>query len=99
MEDDVFVSYVGRIVYLVNRYLLLQAHPRFAFELDPEVVARSITYAMEDGTRSTLAPWKMAPHVQEDGPRDQRQEDREESEKKFKEHIFKHGSCYKYIVT
>ncbi|KAJ2911780.1 hypothetical protein MD484_g8634, partial [Candolleomyces efflorescens] len=92
MEDEAFVSYVGRMVYLLNRYLLLQAHTKFAFELDPEMLARSITYVTADGARKSVVPWTMAPPLQEGGGGDGRQGEREQSEKNFKEHVFKHGS-------
>ena len=92
MEHDAFASYVGRSVYLINRYLLLQGHPKFKFELDAEKLARSITYVDEDGTRTSVDPWSMAPPLQVGGPSDVHRGEREESEKNFREHVFKQGS-------
>ncbi|KAJ2918799.1 hypothetical protein MD484_g1636, partial [Candolleomyces efflorescens] len=96
MEEDGFVPYVGRVAYLVVRYLLLQAHPRFEFEIDPDTLARAITYVTKDGSRDHIAPWTVAPPVQDHGPSRQRQEERDESERNFKEHVFKHGSMIPY---
>lgn len=95
MENDGFVPYVGRVCYLVNRYLLKQTDPAFKFELNPELLAQSITYEASDGTRQSVPTWEMAPTVQENEDT-QREVDRDASEKRFKEHLFKHGSMIPY---
>ncbi|KAJ2921956.1 hypothetical protein H1R20_g15136, partial [Candolleomyces eurysporus] len=95
MEDEGFVPYVGRVAYQVVRYLLMQAHPRFEFDLDPIEFARSMTYTTSDGSRESVKPWSMAPSVRGDQDTD-RDARRAESEKQFKEHVFKQGSMIPY---
>lgn len=95
MENDGFVPYVGRVCYLVNRYLLKQTDPTFKFELNPDLLAQSITYKASDGSRRSVPIWEMAPTVQESQDT-QREMDRDSSEKRFKEHLFKHGSMIPY---
>jgi hypothetical protein len=65
MEDSGFITYVGRVCYLVNHYLLKQTDPSFKFELEPDLLTRSITYEASDGTRQSVPTWEMAPTVQE----------------------------------
>ncbi|KAJ2911682.1 hypothetical protein MD484_g8731, partial [Candolleomyces efflorescens] len=91
MEDDGFVPYVGRVTYMVVRYLLMQAHSRFEFELDPVQFAQSISWKSSDGSRYTVPAWDMAPTVQ-GVPDHEREIKRQASEANFKEHLFKHGS-------
>ncbi|KAJ2914453.1 hypothetical protein MD484_g5959, partial [Candolleomyces efflorescens] len=91
MSDAGFIPYVGRVAYQVVRYLLMQTHARFDFEVDPALFAGSITYKSSDGTRSSVPEWEMAPTVQPN-PENERQVKREASESRFKEHLFKHGS-------
>ena len=69
----------------------MQTHSRFEFELDPSLFAKSITYKTFDGTRSSVPVWEMAPTVQADQD-NEREIRRDDSEKRFKEHLFKHGS-------
>jgi hypothetical protein len=91
IADGGFAPFVGRVTYQVVRYLLKQTHGRFEFEVDPALFANSITYKSSDGTRLSVPEWEMAPTVQ--GNQDnEREVKREASEKRFKEHLFKHGS-------
>ncbi|KAJ2912586.1 hypothetical protein MD484_g7826, partial [Candolleomyces efflorescens] len=91
MEDEGFVPYVGRVSYMVVRYLLMQAHGRFEFEIDPRMFADSITYRSAAGERVAVPAWEMAPTVQakEDNEREIM---RQASKSRFDDHIFKHGS-------
>jgi hypothetical protein len=91
MSDSGFVPYVGHVTYQVVRYLLMQAHGRFEFEVDPALFASSITYKSSEGTRLPVPEWEMAPTVQADQD-SEREVKRAACEKKFKEHLFKHGS-------
>ncbi|KAJ2934226.1 hypothetical protein H1R20_g2866, partial [Candolleomyces eurysporus] len=95
MEDEGFIPYVGRVSYQVLRFLLLQTNERFEFDLDPVKLAKLITYSTSDGLRKSVEPWEMAPTLR--GSRDpEREAEREESEKRFKELVFKHGSMIPY---
>ncbi|RXW19796.1 hypothetical protein EST38_g6063 [Candolleomyces aberdarensis] len=98
MQDEGYTNYVGRVCYLVIRYLLLQAPEPLQFELDPTTLAQAISYMKADGNRTTVDSWEMAPPVQED-PSNERNAKREECERRTKEHMFKHGSMIPHYFT
>ncbi|KAJ2915573.1 hypothetical protein MD484_g4825, partial [Candolleomyces efflorescens] len=91
MEDEGFIPSVGRVGYLVLRFLLMQANERFDFDLDPVLLAKSISYVDSDGTRRSIEPWQMAPPLRE-GQHPERDAARQDSEDRFNELVFKHGS-------
>ncbi|KAJ2924203.1 hypothetical protein H1R20_g12884, partial [Candolleomyces eurysporus] len=98
IPDESYPSYVGRVCYQMNRFLLIQAPSRFKLEIDPVMLAQSITYLTKDGERVPVEPWAMAPSVQGEAG-NERDAKREEGEQRSKEHMFKHGCMIPYYFT
>ncbi|KAJ2933501.1 hypothetical protein H1R20_g3595, partial [Candolleomyces eurysporus] len=98
IPDESYPSYVGRVCYQMNRFLLIQAPSRFKLEIDPVMLAQSITYLTKDGERVPVEPWAMAPSVQGEAG-NKRDAKREQGEQRSKEHMFKHSCMIPYYFT